>query len=226
MNRRQFVAATGSIAIGGLAGCLGGDGYETESFRGTSVPLAPLADVAEWYEDGDAHFVDTRSQEEFDELRIEGSVFSPAEDGLDEDDPAEDWAADETIVTYCVCPHTLAGLRAGSLIDDGYDEVYALDEGFQAWIDEEYPIAGETVSGSLPAYEVSGRTDSAYAGEYVWVREPDTGQREPGEIEPDGSYELTLHFVGVDDDTPLVLETPSETAELTLAELTTDVVRV
>lgn len=219
--RRREVLATGAAAVAAsVAGCLGDDDYPTKSFEGVDVPLAPLEDVHEWYENDETRFVDTRSAVEYEEYHIAGAVFSPAPDGLDEDDPVEEWATDTRIVTYCACPHTLAGLRGASLIEGGYEEVYALDDGLQAWFDEEYPAEGNAVSSQLPAYEVRGEADPADAGEYVWVREPETGQREPGEIESDGSYELTLHFSELSEDTPLELEAPTYSVEATLAELT------
>ncbi|MFU8868182.1 rhodanese-like domain-containing protein [Natronococcus sp.] len=224
MRRRQFLAVGATATTVGTAGCFGDDGYPTETFEGTDVPLAPLEDVYEWYEDDDARFVDTRTQIEYDDLHIAGAVYSPAEHGLEADDPTEEWSTDARIVTYCICPHTLAGLRAASLIDDGYEDVYALDEGLQAWYEEGYPMEGEEVQGRLPAYDVRGEADPAHAGEFVWVREPETGQREPGTIEEDGSYELTLHFSELTEETVLELEAPDYTRELTLAELTDGVV--
>jgi rhodanese-related sulfurtransferase len=224
MRRRQFLAVGTTATTVGVAGCFGDDEYETYSVEGTEVPLAPLDDVYEWFEDGDAEFVDTRSETEYNDLHIAGAVYSPAEHGLDADDPTEGWAMEARIVTYCVCPHTLAGLRGASLMNAGYENVYALDEGLVEWVEREYPLEGSEVQGQLPAYEVRGEADPAHAGEFVWVREPETGQREPGTIENDGSYELTLHFSDLTDETLLELEAPDYALEATLAELTGDVV--
>ena len=198
--------------------------YETLSVGGESVPLVPTADAHAWFEEGAARFVDARSREEYDHVRIDGAVHSPAADGLPEDDPTEPWPADERIVTYCVCPHSLAGRRAASLLGDGFSAVYALDEGLQAWIDRGHPTAGEGADASLPTHVVRGRTASTHAGEDVWVREPRTGQRELGTVAADGTFELTLRFVNVTDETRLVLETPTYELEATLAELTSGVV--
>ncbi len=226
MNRRQLLSTGAAVTITGLAGCLGSDDeYPTESFADVSVPLAPLEDVYEWYdEDDETEFVDTRTETEYDAHHIAGAVLSPAEHGLPQDDPVEEWSSETRIVTYCVCPHALAGHRAASLIDDGYENVYALDEGLQAWIDEGYPLEGSEVDQQLPAYDVQGQSDPDHAGEYAWVHEPETGQREPGEIAADGSYELTLHFTGLESDSLLEVDTPDYTRELTLEELTSDVV--
>jgi rhodanese-related sulfurtransferase len=224
MRRRQFLATGATMTAVSVAGCFGDDEYETYSVEGTEVPLAPLDDVYEWYEDDDARFVDTRTQTEYDDLHIPGAIFSPAEHGLDADDPTEEWSTDTLIVTYCVCPHTLAGLRGASLMNAGYEDVYAIDEGLVEWVEREYPLEGSEFQGQLPAYDVRGEADSAHAGEFVWVREPETGQREPGTIDADGSYELTLHFSDLTDETMLELEAPDYELDATLAELTDDVV--
>ncbi|MCU4925471.1 rhodanese-like domain-containing protein [Halobacteria archaeon AArc-dxtr1] len=122
------------------------NGYETYSVWGTEVPLAPTEDVFQWYEDDEELVVvDTRSEDAYEELRIPGALLSPAPEGVDVDDPLEDVANDARIVTYCVCPHTLAGNRAADLIEDGYTDVYALKEGLQEWVDRGYPVEGTDV---------------------------------------------------------------------------------
>ncbi|MDQ2048948.1 rhodanese-like domain-containing protein [Natronolimnohabitans sp. A-GB9] len=125
----------------------GEDGYETYDVNGTAVPLAPTDDVFEWYEDDDELIVvDARSETAYERVHIRGAVVSPAPDGRETDDPLDDVPTDARIVTYCPCPHTLAGHRAASLIEDGYTEVYALKEGLQEWIDRGHPIEGTDVN--------------------------------------------------------------------------------
>ena len=168
MRRRLVITTACGLLASGLSGCLGdadsddtndfdhGDydvddegevtgtddnGYDTYRVDGQDVPLVPTDDAYDWYEnDEEALFVDTRIEEQFEELRIAGAVFSPAADGLDTDDPVEDVGKDTKIVTYCVCPHTLAGSRGASLMANGYTNVYALDEGLQDWADRGYPL--------------------------------------------------------------------------------------
>ena len=243
MRRRNLLGVGAAVVGGVVGGCLdatgGGDNpsadgddgngsgdaeYETLSVGGQSVPLVPTADAHVWFEEETARFVDARSREEYDHVRIDGAVHSPAADGLPEDDPTETWPADERVVTYCVCPHSLAGRRAASLLDDDFAAVYALDEGLQEWIDRGNPTEGEGAGASLPTHVVRGRTASTHAGGDVWVREPRTGQRELGSVSADGTFELTLRFVNVTDETRLVLETPGYELEATLAELTSGVV--
>ncbi|MFP8953427.1 rhodanese-like domain-containing protein [Natrialbaceae archaeon A-arb3/5] len=242
MNRRQFLA-TGTIAgVASIAGCFGGDEddpdgygpepesmpdersietseYETENFGGIDVPLAPLDDVVYWYRRQESRMVDTRGTDQHDAIRITGSVLSSAPDGVT-NDPVEEWSQDDLIVTYCVCPHTLAGQRAATLIDSGYENVYALDEGLQAWINAGYEIEGTEAGQALSTYDISGLSDPEYAGEYVHARTLESDQSEVSAVESDGSYELTLHFADVDSDSLLEIDAPDYTRELTLEEAT------
>lgn len=114
--------------------------YSTMTVEGIEVPLVPNEDAFEWFEDGETVFVDARTREEYERARIPGAVFSPARDGLSTDDPVEELSTDTRIVTYCACPHTLAGLRAASLLRDGYEHTYALAEGIPRWDEAGYPI--------------------------------------------------------------------------------------
>ncbi|PSP27284.1 hypothetical protein BRC65_06670 [Halobacteriales archaeon QH_2_65_14] len=101
------------------------NGYDMYAVGGTEVPLAPIDD---------------------EEVRIAGAVFSPAPDGLPEDDPLDALTEDTRIVTYCPCPHTLSTNRAASLIENGYTDVYALKEGIREWVDRGYPLEGTEVN--------------------------------------------------------------------------------
>lgn len=118
------------------------EGYETRVVNGISVPLAPIEDVKAWYDAGEIVIADTMTEEQYTDLRIQDAVFSPAPDGLESGDPLETLAADTHIVTYCVCPNTMAANRAAVLMQDGYDNIYALREGLQDWVERGYPVAG------------------------------------------------------------------------------------
>ncbi|OVE83475.1 rhodanese-like domain-containing protein [Natronolimnobius baerhuensis] len=253
MNRRHFLAAGTAVTAAGLAGCLGGDdgqgssadgygpdseetpdersidtdSYETASYNGTEVPLAPLEDVEYWYLRQEARIVDTRLENSYEDLRITGAALSTAPNGLD-NDPTADWPQEDRIVTYCVCPHTMAVQRAATLIDAGFEDVYALDDGLEPWVVNGYPIEGDEVDGQaaaqLPAYHVEGQSDPAYAGEYISVRTASGDKEEMSVVDPDGSYELTLHFANLVDDSVLEVDAPDYTRELTLEEATSDVI--
>ncbi|MCU4743414.1 rhodanese-like domain-containing protein [Natronoglomus mannanivorans] len=116
----------------------------TLEHEGTEVPLVSMDDAIEWYEADDAHFVDTRGRPSYEDRRIDGAVLSPAPDGMSSD-PVDDWDHDETIVTYCACPHSIAVRRSASLIEDGYENVFVLEGGLDAWAEEGQPMEGEAV---------------------------------------------------------------------------------
>lgn len=158
MRRRQYLryvsALGGSAVVATTAGCLASSSneaanefdYPTYTINGINVPLVPVADAGEWYDDTpDVVFVDARDAFAYDEVRIAGSVWSPAPEGQASGDPVDQFDTQTRFVTYCVCPHSLATLRGESLIEDGYIHTYALDEGLQGWIDADLPIEGKNI---------------------------------------------------------------------------------
>lgn len=147
MRRRTLLTLTGTAMAGTVAGCLGDEETNgTLDVGGTDVPLVSTDQAYEWYSEGDLLVLDARSVSEWEAVRIVDAEPSPAADGLDEGDPTEAVDRGTRILTYCVCPHTLAGQRGASLIDDGFTDVHALDEGLQDWIEEGYPTEGEDVT--------------------------------------------------------------------------------
>lgn len=122
------------------------NGYETYAVGGHEVPMAPTADVYDWYT-GDRELVvaDARSERAYERGHIEGAVSSPAPDGLETDDPLEDVPTDTRLVTYCTCPRRLSGHRAATLMDEGYTDAYLLKDGLQDWVEQGYPVAGTAV---------------------------------------------------------------------------------
>ncbi|PCR92000.1 rhodanese-like domain-containing protein [Natrinema ejinorense] len=242
MNRRTFLAVGGTAALGGVAGCLGDDtggdangygpepetkpeersidtsSYPTKVYEGIEVPLASIDDVFYWYQRREARVADARQSDQYQRAHIAGAPLSPAPNG-GSDDPIAEWSKDERIITYCGCPHHLSGLRAASLIDNGYEEVYAINEGFGAWIDRGYPLEGSEVSEDRATYEIRGQSDPAYAGEMVMLEQLDADRAEAAPIAEDGSYTLQLHYAG-STDSRFRVEAPDYTTEGTLAELT------
>lgn len=223
MNRRRFLVASGLAATAGAAGCLRGEGapaaeYPTESHQGQTVPLAPLADVYEWFEADEARFVDTRGKAAYEESHVPGAVHSTGPDGF-ADDPTDDWDRTERIVTYCDCPHTLAVQRASALLADGFETVYALDDGFGAWEEAGYPVDALDDRDDVAEYRVEGRTDPDHAGGYVWLRDGDDPV-EVGEVADDGTWAVTIRTTRLGPESTLEVETPERTFDATLEELT------
>ena len=151
MQRRTLLVSGLAVASGGVAGCLGNGTAEATNecdyppleTDGVEVPLAPTADVYDWYEgNDDLLVVDTRSAGEYQAVRIADSELSPSPDGLETNDPIDAVDSETMIVTYCVCPHELATMRGSVAIRAGYPNVYALAGGLQDWIERGHPIAG------------------------------------------------------------------------------------
>lgn len=183
-------------------------GYDTLRTDGVNVPLVPMEDAVQWHENGEAIFVDARSRTEFEKARVADAVLSPAPDGRDDDDPLNDVETETRIVTYCGCPHHLSTLRGASLIQEGYVDTYALEEGFFPWKDVGHPLAGEEVETTPSLYRIDGQTAPAHAGEFAWVRHEPTGQREPSPIREDGTFTIDVRFYELDPESEVRVSTP------------------
>jgi rhodanese-related sulfurtransferase len=222
-------------------GCLGSPpeaanrpGYGTVRTDGVDVPLVPVADAIDWYRDDDALFADARGPGSYERAHVTGAVLSPAPDGVPRDDPVEAKSTDRRIVTYCGCPHHLSSLRASTLIKDGYADTYALDEGFRAWVEHDYPISGTVVESTPSEYRIDGRvtnggqrTGSRRAGDgHVWAWHDPTGQREAASIADDGTFAVHLRFYDVDLNSPIRLVARGREVTRPLNDLTEGPVRL
>lgn len=192
--------------------------YETIETMGQTVPLLPVDEAYEWYQDESARFADARGELAYRNTHISGAVWSPAPDGRANGDPVERWPSDQRIVCYCGCPHHLSGQRAASLLSEGYAEVYAIDEGLGGWYENGYPLVGEESEQLPEQYTISGETESAEDA-YAWAWHDPTGQREAAPIDAEGNYELHLRFDDVDESSTIRVATPSYEVEKPLGEL-------
>ncbi len=142
MQRRLVLGGVATVLGVPVAGCLGdGSAEEYVSVNGVDVPLVGVDTAIDWHGDEAALFLDARPNG-YEEMRIEGAEHSPYPDGFPEDDPTDGLSTDTRIVTYCVCPHAQSSRRAASLIEDGFTDVYALDEGLEGWWEAGYPVEG------------------------------------------------------------------------------------
>ncbi|PSP85005.1 rhodanese [Halobacteriales archaeon QS_1_68_17] len=216
MRRRDYLRVGGVLAAGIGAGCLGSDAaaanrfdYGTTRTRGVEVPLVPVADAIEWYENDDAVFADARSRAAYESAHIAGALLSPAPDGQAEGDPLADLDQSTRITTYCGCPHHLSSLRGSTLIKNGYERTYALDEGFVEWRDQGHPIEGSQTDSNPDLFTISGRTDPAADGKLAWVWHDPSGQREAAPIDADGRFALDVRFYDVTAASVVRLRTPA-----------------
>ena len=109
---------------------------------------------------------------------------------------------DKLIVTYCGCPHHLSGLSAMLLIQNGYQHIRVLDEGFNVWKQQGYPVVkGPTPINSLTTRMVSGQLlDSKHqpiSQQDIFLTHLKTGQIEATRTDEQGRFTITLHFWNV-----------------------------
>ncbi|WP_202935154.1 rhodanese-like domain-containing protein [Halorussus amylolyticus] len=197
--------------------------FGTSEHDGVDVPLAPVDVTHYWYKRGEARFADARGAKQYEESRVYGAVLSPSS-GRD-DDPVADWPKDERIVCYCGCPHHLSGIRAADLIQNGYEEVYVIDEGFWEWFDLGYPVRGSDTEDQPENWVIRGETEPAHATDDAWAFHDPTDQTEATRIGDDGSYELHLKFHDVGPDSTIQVETPAYTVEGKLSDLSVGTVQ-
>jgi rhodanese-related sulfurtransferase len=194
---------------------------ETLDVNGESVRLAPIDVVEAWYRRAETRVVDARGLGQYKNRHVYGSVASTAQRGS-KGGGIDGWPTDARIVTYCRCPHHLSSIRAAGLQKAGYERVFALDEGFGAWIDQKYPMAGTKFAGNsadrdAPAWTLEGAVDPRYAGEYAWASAG--RQYEAAPIGEDGAFTLVLRFADVGAETPVRVSTPAFTVTRPLEEL-------
>ena len=188
------------------------------STNGETVPLVPIDVARYWYQRGEARFVDARGLKQYKAAHIFGAVNSPAVRGS-EGGGIGGWSKDDRIVCYCRCPHHLSSVRAAGLMKADFTKVYAIDEGFGAWYENDYPMQGTDFTAPQAAV-VEGEVAPQYAGENVWATHEASGQREAGPIADDGTFSLTLKFYDVDEETPIHVSTPEFDVTRPLGELT------
>lgn len=200
------------------------DSFDTLDVNGETVKLAPIDVVEQWYRRGDIRVVDSRGLEQYERAHVYGAVLSSAQPNS-KGGGIEGWRFDDRVVTYCGCPHHLSSIRAAGLQKVGFSDVYALDEGFigqeDSWYERSHPMAGTAFDTSSQAsvqeWSIAGTVDAQHAGEYVWATVD--RQYEAAPVQSDGSYQLHLHFAGVSPDTPVRLQTPTDTVERPLGEV-------
>lgn len=193
------------------------DSFPTERYRvsGTStveVPLVPLEVAHNLYARGEARIVDARAAAGYRVSHVLGAVRSPAPNG-GSDDPTAEWPDSDPVITYCHCPTHLAVQRAAHLIDDGFEEVYALQGGYQAWKVADFPTGGEGVPSSAKSWTIEGQTDGGDAGGVASVSHKETDQVAGAEIDADGSYAVEFSFRSASASDAVTVGTPSYEVE-------------
>ncbi|NEU57048.1 rhodanese-like domain-containing protein [Halorussus sp. MSC15.2] len=200
--------------------------FATKAENGVEVPLAPIDVVHYWYKRGEARMADARGKQSYKKSHIYGAVLSQADpDRRVSNDPVMDWPKGDRIVCYCGCPHHLSSIRASQLINEGFENVYVIDEGFWAWNERRYPRRGTDVGNKPKSWVVRGETAAGLAGRNAWARHRPTEQVESTDITDDGSYELHLKFHEVGPESTIEVETPEYTVEGKLKNLASGTVQ-
>lgn len=156
-------------------------------------------DLLERIENETGHFVfDVRAKESYTESHIRNAVSMPFGQFEPQDVATlEQMTLDTPIVTYCGCPHHLAGLSADQLIEWGYRNVRVLYEGFWHWRDHQFPVAGlqtqPTRELRLAGIIVSG--GRPLAGTNVFILAIRNGQLEAAATDASGKFETAFHVL-------------------------------
>lgn len=187
------------------------------------VPLIPLDVAYNLYARGESRVIDARAPAGYRVSHVLGSVSSPAPDGGD-DDPTESWDVSDPVVIYCHCPTHLSIQRGANLIDNGFEEVYALQGGYQAWKVADYPTDGEGVPPTAETWTIEGTTDADDADGIAYVYHRGTDQVAGTTIGADGSYTLEFSFASVSGSDTATVGTPSYEVDGTLEGFTTTTV--
>lgn len=183
------------------------------------VPLIPLEVAYNVYARGEARIIDTRSKLGYQTSHILGAVRSPAPKG-GKNDPTGDWPKTDQIITYCHCPTHFAVQRAAYLLDNGFEEVYALQGGYQAWKVANLPTNGRGVPSKVKTWTVKGKTASTDSGSVAYVSHNATDQVAGTKIASDGSYSIEFSFASVSGSDTVTVGTPSYEIEGSLKSFT------
>jgi rhodanese-related sulfurtransferase len=146
------------------------------------------------------HFVfDVRARASFDESHIKNSLSMPYGQFEQKDlDAVDGLAKNSQVITYCGCPHHLAGLAADQLISFGYDNVRVLYEGFWHWKDNNMPLArkGSQAVTELHFAGVLLKDQQPLAGQQVFIRNRRNQQLEATSSDEAGRFSTSFHVLG------------------------------
>lgn len=178
------------------------------------------ADVHQRFESNVHHFVfDVRNREAYQESHIRGSLSLPyGQFDQPELDAIAGLTQDSAIVTYCGCPHHLAGLAADLLIDMGYQNVRILYEGYWFWRDNNYPTGGlkNLVATELQFAGLVSDAGAVLAHTDVFIRNLRSNQLEAARTDAAGRFETGFHVLGYQPDDQFELRIGDLNAPVTL----------
>ena len=186
------ILALASCDQAGQTGKSPAAGEQTASTSIDTTRYISAANLLARMQGGGTHYVfDVRSEVAFEQSHIRDAAHMPYGKTEPADVAALDgMTLDTPIVTYCGCPHTLAGLAADQLIEWGYHEVRVLHEGFWYWRDNQFPLAGlqqqQTSELALAGRVLDGARPIAHTD--VFIRNQRNGQLEAAATDADGRF--------------------------------------
>ena len=149
---------------------------------------------------------DVRNKDSYAESHVRNSVSMPYGQFEPEDVAGlNQMKLDTPIVTYCGCPHHLAGLAADRLIEWGYRDVRVLYEGFWHWRDNQFPLAGLQVqqTSELRLAGIVVSDEQPLAGTEVFILNTRNGQLEAAATDANGRFETGFHVLDYQPDDQL-----------------------
>lgn len=165
------------------------------------------------YQQGKVQFIDVRGRVPYQEEHIKGAMDLPLTDiqaGKHKTLLSAIKKQGKVIVTYCDCPHGMSELATEILRKDGFDQTFALDEGFGYWQDKGYPTGSASGTGGAPQktfYELSGEiADPGPVPDKIWIRHEATGQQEVAPIQADRTFRSHLRFYRMPPGSPIVFD--------------------
>lgn len=154
---------------------------------------------------------DVRAEVSYQEAHIESALSMPYGKVEQSDLAAMSGVnLDSAIVTYCGCPHHLAGLAADQLIEWGYTNVRVLYEGFVWWRENDLPLAG-LMQQPVTMLQFAGRVAEdagPLASTDVFIRNVRNGQLEAAATDRDGRFHTEFPIIGYrpDDQFEVIVE--------------------
>ena len=177
------------------------------------------ADLLERIENETGHFVfDVRARKSYAESHVHNAVSMPYGQFEPQDVAALDqMTLDTPIVTYCGCPHHLAGLSADQLLKWGYRNVRVLYEGFWHWRDNQFPVAGlqNQQTSKLRVTGIIESNDLPLAGTDVFIINTRNGQLEAAPTDASGKFETWFHVLDYRPDDQFEIRVGSSDAPIT-----------
>lgn len=120
-----------------------------------SVPRMTVDELHGMIERGEpVTIIDVRRQTAFerDLQRIPGSMRIPVDELVDR---SEDIPRDRPVVLWCACEQEYSSARGALvLLAEGHSRVYALKDGWQAWLDAGYPVEPYLPTNRAPTIEL------------------------------------------------------------------------